>query len=99
MPAKRFKPPEWIEQEHWQAFIEMRRKIKKPMTDRAKGMLVTCLDNLRNRGVDPNLSLQQSVYHNWQSCYPVKRDFMEAMGLVEPANLPPAISNDDYGEY
>ena len=45
--AQRFAPPPWIPLESWKGFEAMRTKIRKPMTDRAKAMIVLELDKLR----------------------------------------------------
>lgn len=63
---------DWIPQEPWAAFLEMRRKIRKPPTDRAKDLLIAELDKLRKQGHDPTTVLNQSVMNNWQGLFPIK---------------------------
>ena len=64
--------PSWINEEDWNGFVEMRKKIKKPLTDRAKKMALESLRKLRDSGQDPNLVLQQSEFNNWKGLFPVK---------------------------
>ncbi len=59
------------------------------MTDRAKVMLVSCLSRLRESGEDPNLSLKQSEFHNWQGCYAVKDSFRRMIGAPIPERPDP----------
>lgn len=53
-------------------FIEMRKKIKKPMTDRAIQMLVKKVQGLSNDELTQIAILNQSTLHCWQSVYPLK---------------------------
>lgn len=53
------------------AFNEMRTKIKKPMTDRAKTLLCKKLEKEFPPG-DWVATLNESVLHGWQSVYPLK---------------------------
>lgn len=56
-------------------FMDMRKKIKKPMTDRAVTMAINKLQKLS--GGDNELSLQileQSILNCWQDLYPLKED-------------------------
>ena len=51
-----------------QGFDEMRRKIKKPLTDRAKGMLCTRLKKYpRDKWIS---MLSEATLHCWQDVYP-----------------------------
>ncbi len=54
-------------------FVEMRKKIKKPMTDRAVTLAMNQLDKLA--GADKDLAVEivnQSVLRGWQTFYPLK---------------------------
>jgi hypothetical protein len=64
--------PDWLPVEQWEAFLEMRRKIRKPLTDRGMAIALKKLDELRKQGEDPSAVLEQSIFHDWQSVYPVK---------------------------
>lgn len=59
--------PSWIEQETWDGFIAMRRKIRKPMTDYAKKLMVEKLTNARVAGHDANELLKEATINSWQS--------------------------------
>lgn len=67
--------PEWIDQEAWSGFVEMRKSIKRPLTtQRAMSRLIHRLTEFKTKGHDPNACLDQSTFHNWQDVYPVKTD-------------------------
>lgn len=56
-------------------FIEMRKKIKKPMTGRAIKMAMNKLHNLSNGDNDLSVKiLEQSILCCWQDLYPLKAD-------------------------
>ncbi|MCI8647896.1 MAG: hypothetical protein HFE76_14145 [Firmicutes bacterium] len=62
-------------QEAFMDFIEMREKIKAPMTERAITVALNKMDRLS--GGDPNTAvaiLEQSIMNNWKSLYPLKDD-------------------------
>ena len=53
-------------------FEKMRVKIKKPMTDRAKQLLLSKLRKLSDDETEQIAILEQSVLHGWQDVYPLK---------------------------
>lgn len=70
--------PEWIPAEAWAGYVEMRQKIRKPMTDRAVSLAIKTLDYLRAAGNDPGAVLDQSVMNSWQGLFAIK---VERRGL------------------
>jgi len=62
-------------------FIDMRRHIKKPLTERAAKLLASKLNDLAGQNNDPAKRvrtkikiLEQSIFHNWQGVFPLKND-------------------------
>jgi hypothetical protein len=55
-------------------FLEMRKKLKKPITDRAFNMLLSELNKLAATDDLKVKLLDQSILHNWQTVYPLKVD-------------------------
>ena len=64
--------PCWLDGGAWSAYAEMRKKIRKPMTDEAARMAINKLDDLRSRGHDPTKVLMQSVFNSWQGLFEIK---------------------------
>jgi len=64
--------PEWISKETWDAFVEMRKVIKKPMTDRAMTLMVGKLEKLKYLGQNVTEVLNQSILNNWSDVYEVR---------------------------
>lgn len=71
-PAVPFVLPEWIKIEVWGAFEEMRNRIRHPMTDRAKDLIVKQLEKLRGLRHDPNECLECSIRNGWRDVFPPK---------------------------
>lgn len=67
-----FKPPGWVPADAWSAFVEMRRKIRAPLTNHAAKLAVDELDSLRSTGDDPVAVLNQSVMNSWRGLFAVK---------------------------
>lgn len=77
--------PGWISRDSWEGFEEMRKKIRKPMTDRARGMIVSELGKLNNRGFAPAEVLDQSTRNCWQDVYELKTKQGSSNGHVSKA--------------
>ncbi len=67
-----FALPDWVPRDDWDAFVAMRQSLRKPMTDRAKQLVVLELDRLRKAGHPPGLVLQQSIRRSWQDVYALR---------------------------
>lgn len=73
-PRGRVDVPEAL-MENWNGFCEMRKKIKKPLTDRAAKMILNELERLApGDNHIKGLILDQSVKRCWQDVYPLKGD-------------------------
>ena len=68
----------------WKAFVEMRKKINKPMTDYAMKLRVKDLVKFMEAGHDPIEVLNQSVCSCWQDLYAVKEKKIEASLPKQP---------------
>ncbi len=64
--------PDWLPADAWNGYLEMRSKIKKPLTERARDLAITKLETLKQQGEDLAAVLDQSTYHNWQGLFAVK---------------------------
>jgi len=75
LPTKRarekseFVLPDWVPADAWAGFEEMRRSIRKPMTDRARTLIIRELEKLRG---PPGDILDQSTRNNWQGVFELK---------------------------
>ena len=68
-----FAVPDWVPSESWAGFVEMRKRSRKPFTDRAAELIVKKLEKLRASGEDVAEVLDQSTRNGWQDVFPLKR--------------------------
>ena len=66
--------PDWLSMESLVAFIEHRKKIRKPLTDKALEMTITKLSGFRDDGYDPNLLINEAIMRGWQSVFLPEKD-------------------------
>lgn len=67
-----FELPPWIPPDSWADFEEMRRKIRKPLTDAARTVNLRKLEQLRDRGFDPKAVLEEAVANSWTGLWEPK---------------------------
>ena len=63
--------PDWLPKEAWDSFVEMRRKIRAPLTEHAKCLAIQTLSKLANAGEDPEEVLNQSTEKAWRGLFSV----------------------------
>lgn len=82
--ASPFIIPENIDDDTWKAFVEHRQKLKAPMTDKAKTLMVNKLNKLNG---DNNEILNQSIESGWKGVFELKQDagngFQSSSGGVD----------------
>lgn len=62
--------PDFIKKENWQAFAEMRKKQKKPLTEKAIELTLTDLVSFeKNRAGNANLALENSIKGSYQGVF------------------------------
>jgi hypothetical protein len=66
--------PEWVSPATWADFVEMRKRIRAPLTDAAVKLSIRELTKLRAAGQDPNAVIEQSVMNSWRGLFPVKEN-------------------------
>lgn len=64
--------PDWVPAEAWEGYVEMRKRIKKPMTERAVALKIKALEEFRDAGHDLTRILDQSTENNWTDLYEPK---------------------------
>jgi len=67
--------PFWIPTPTWQAFVEMRKKIRKPLTDAAFDLIVGKLEKLKAQGEDTTKVLEASIANAWAGVFPVRKEY------------------------
>jgi hypothetical protein len=67
-----FVRPDWVPSGPWAGFVEMRSRIRKPMTNDAKWLAVGRLAKLAKDGHPPGDVLNQSIFNSYQGLFPLK---------------------------
>jgi hypothetical protein len=67
-----FELPSSVNQETWEAYREMRVKIRKPMTDHARDLIIKDLEKFATAGYDINAILNESIKRNWTGVFAPK---------------------------
>lgn len=66
--------PDWLPKQSFEAFSEMRKKIRAPLTGRAVVLLFKELDRLRRAGNDPAAVLDRSTQNAWRGIFEIPTD-------------------------
>lgn len=64
--------PDWVPADAWNGFVDMRKKAKAPLTDRAVQLAIADLEKLRDEGHPPGAVLDQSTSRGWKGLFPLK---------------------------
>ena len=67
--AVKFELPEWLPEEDWQGFVEMRKKIKAPLTPQAIALTIRDLTKIKNAGLNPVEAIQKSTQNAWRGVF------------------------------
>ena len=78
--------PAWIQPEIWNAFTEVRKKIRAPLTPKAASLIIRELETFRGQGHDPNKLLERSIMNGWRGVF-VKDDGNNGNGAARPAGV------------
>ena len=79
--AEEFDLPEWVNRDDWIGFCDMRKSIKKPLSERACAIALGKLEKFKSQGENVSDVLKQSTFHNWQGLFAVHRSESEQTGL------------------
>jgi len=77
--------PEWISHEVWDDFEEMRRKLRAPLTDRARRNLVADLVKLETQGQQAEEVLNQSITNGWRGVFALRNKQEANHGADHPS--------------
>lgn len=79
--------PDWIPLETWNAFLEMRKRIKKPATEFAKKLIVGKLEKFKAQGQDVVSILEKSITSGWQDVFELKENKTFAQQAADIARV------------
>jgi hypothetical protein len=67
-----FALPDWLDLSLWNDFKEMRKRIKKPMTERAEKIMLNKLTAFNEKGLDVTPAISSSILNSWSDIYEPK---------------------------
>ena len=85
--------PDWLPRPEWRAYVEMRVRIRKPLTGHAVKLAIGKLDELRLAGDPPADVLNASIMGSWQGLFPLRRE----KGNSQQNRLVTPAAGTDYG--
>ena len=100
--AENFELPEWVNLEDWIGFCEMRKSIKKPLSEKACKIALGKLEDLKSQGENVSEVLKQSTFNNWQGLFRVHDSNGEKSSLTDNIDFQAVIDafNDEFeGRY
>lgn len=80
--------PDWVPVDAWGAFLELRVKLRKPLTERGKELAIVRLKRFRGAGSDPREVLEQSVERSWLGLFPVVKDKRNPSSATKSSERP-----------
>lgn len=72
--------PEWWPKEAWEGFVEMRKRIRAPLTERAVRLAVIEITKFKAEGHNPQAVIDQSTQKSWRGLFPVKNGHTNGNG-------------------
>lgn len=66
--------PPYIDPDAWDGFVDMRKKMKWVLTDRAIEIILRKLQDIAARGGDPNAALDQSVERCYRGVFEARQE-------------------------
>ena len=73
-----------------EGFVEMRKRIKAPLTERALSLLLSKLDSLAQDEATKIAIVNQSVENSWRGVFPLKQSAGGWAGRQGQGNAPPS---------
>ena len=72
--ASAFALPDWVPEESWKGWLEVRARNKAPNTERALKLALADLTNLRGQGHDPAAVLDTATARGWRGLFAPPKD-------------------------
>lgn len=73
--------PDWIPQDAWEGWLQMRKQKRIPTTQRAKNLAIATLGRMRALGEPIEHVLGQSEFKGWSGLFPVADDYYQMLGI------------------
>ncbi len=72
-PSFSIEIPHWLASCDWENFVQHRKEMKAPLTERSAKMAIRTLQELRDSGNDIEQVIRQTIVNRWKGLFPIKQ--------------------------
>lgn len=83
LTIKDFELPDWIPIQAWNAYLEHRNKLKKPLTDYSMNLAIQRLQKIVDEGHQPADIINETILKGWQTFYAPKNSISEISSMMQ----------------
>lgn len=83
LTIKEFELPDWVPIQAWNAYLEHRKKLKKPLTDYSMNLAVHKLEKIVDEGHKPADVINETILKGWLTFYAPKNSVSEIGDMMQ----------------
>lgn len=92
------KLPDWLPENTWNDYVDMRKKIKSPMTEKAKELAIGRLQGFKNNGYNIVDIINNSIMNSWKGLFIGDNNGKDYRGSKQKPAEKEASNGQRYGE-
>lgn len=83
LTTKGFELPHWVPVVEWNAFVDHRKKLKKPLTSYSMNLAINQLKKIVDEGHQPDDVINEAILRGWQSFFAPKGNASNSSNVME----------------
>lgn len=83
LTTKGFELPDWVPVVEWNAFVDHRKKLKKPLTSYSMNLAINQLKKIVDEGHQPDDVINEAILRGWQSFFAPKGNASNSSNVME----------------
>jgi hypothetical protein len=83
LTTKGFELPDWVPVVEWNAFLDHRKKLKKPLTSYSMNLAINQLKKIVAEGHQPDDVINEAILRGWQSFFAPKGNASNSSNVME----------------